>query len=143
MPLNWRKNPETCFITPFSRYRYRRAPQGQSGSGDAYTNRADEITKIVKRQCKVVDDALLYDNEGNFYHTFAYLKLCEDNGITFNKEKFQFCEMEVEFTYFRVTKDGVKPSHQILDDIINFPGTRNPQGGKAMVWHCGIILLHR
>ena len=61
--------------------------------------RADEITKAVERQCKVVDDALLYDNmvEGNFYHTFDYLKLCGDNGITFNKEKFQFCQMEVEF----------------------------------------------
>ena len=43
-----------------------------------------------------------------------------DNGITFNKDKFQFCQMEVKFAGFRVTKDGVKPSHQILDDITNF-----------------------
>ena len=80
----------TTFIMPFGRYLYRRAPQGQSGFGDTYTKRADEITKEVERQCKVVDDAiiaaLLYDDniEGNFYHTFDYLKLCGDNGITFN-----------------------------------------------------------
>ena len=81
----------TAFITPFGRYRYRRAPQGQSGPGDTYTKRTDEITKEVERQCKVVDDAvidaLLYDDniEGNFYHTFDNLKLCGDNEITFNK----------------------------------------------------------
>ena len=29
--------------------------------------------------------------------------------------------MEVEFAGFRVMKDGVKPSCQILDNITNFP----------------------
>ena len=93
----------TTFITPFGRYRYRRA--------------------TAERHCKVVDDGLLYDQtiEGNFYHTFDYLKLCGDNGITFNVDKFQFCQREVEFAGFRVTEDGVKPSRQILDNIANFP----------------------
>ena len=70
-----------------------------------------------------MDDGLLYDqtSEDNFYHTFDYLKLCGDNGITFNVDKFQFCQKEVEFAGFRVTEDGVKPSRQILDNIANFP----------------------
>ena len=68
-PWSWTKNLAT---SPLSSCQYRRAPQGQSGFGDTYTKRADEITKEVERQCKVVDDAiiaaLLYgDNiEGNF-----------------------------------------------------------------------------
>ena len=53
----------TLFITPIGRYHYKRAPQGQSGSGDAYTRRADEITKDVERHCKVVDDAMVYNKE--------------------------------------------------------------------------------
>ena len=75
------------------------------------------------RQCKVVDDTLLFDNiiSGNFFHTFDYLKLCGDNGITFNEEKFQFCRMEVDFAGFKVTADGIKPSDQILKDIAEFP----------------------
>ncbi len=59
--------------------------------------------------------------EGNFFHTFDYLKLCVNNGITFNVDKFQFCQKEVEFAGFQVTEDGVKPSQKILDDIANFP----------------------
>ena len=82
----------TAFITPFGCYRYQRAPQGQSESGDTYPKRADKITKEVERHCKVVDNTLLYNKsiKMNFNHTFDYLKLCGDNGITFNSEKFQF-----------------------------------------------------
>ena len=95
-------------------------------SEDAYTHRADNITRDVKRQCKVVDDTLVYDDTitGNFWHTWDYLKLYGDNGITFNEEKFQFCQLEVEFAGFRVTSDRVKPSRQILRDIENFPEPR-------------------
>ena len=113
----------TAIITPYGRYCYRRAPQGHMCSGDAYTCRVDDITKDVQGQCNVVDDTLLFDDNitGNFYHTFNYLKLCGDNGITLNKDKFQFCQLEVEFAVFRVTADGVKPSESILRDIVNFP----------------------
>ena len=71
----------------------------------------------------MVDDTLLYDDDikGNFFHTFDCLKLCGDNGITFNEEKFQFCQMEVEFAGFRVTADGMKPSESILKDVDIFP----------------------
>ena len=86
MELEGESQNLTAFIMPFGRYHYRRAPQGQSGSGDTYLKRADEITKEVERHCKVVDDALLYDDsiEANFHHTFDYQKLCGDNSITFS-----------------------------------------------------------
>ena len=67
----------------------------------------------------MVDNTLLFDDSisGNF----DYLKLCGDNGITFNEEKFQFCQMEVKFAGFRVMAEGVKSSEQILKDIAEFP----------------------
>ena len=70
-----------------------------------------------------MDNTLLFEDDikGNFYHIFDYLKLCGDNGITFNKEKFQFCQLEVEFAGFRVTADAMKPSESIFKYIANFP----------------------
>ena len=70
-----------------------------------------------------MDDTLLFDDSiaGNFFHTFDYLKLCGDNGITFNEEKFQFCQMEVDFAGFKIMANGIKPSDQILKDIAEFP----------------------
>ena len=71
----------------------------------------------------MVDNTLLYDDDitRNFFCTFEYLKLCGDNSITFNEEKFKFCQLEVELAGFRVTMNGVKPSNDILKDIANFP----------------------
>ena len=71
----------------------------------------------------MINNTLLFDDDitRNFSYTFEYLILCRDNGITFNEEKFQFCQLKVEFTSFRVTMDGVEPREEILKDIANFP----------------------
>ena len=78
------------FITEWGRYRYCRAPMGFHVSGDAYTRRFDDITAGHPRTVRCVDDTLLWDNdiENSFWHMFNYLKLCHDNGVVFNKDKF-------------------------------------------------------
>ncbi len=118
----------TTFITEYDgRFWYNRGPQGFHGTGDAYTRRFDDITKEEKRYLRIIDDGLLYDQtlEGQFWHTFDHLKLCADNGIVFNPEKFQFGEEIVEFAGFEVTMDGFRPSPRILDSITNFPTPKN------------------
>ena len=113
----------TTFITEYGRYWYKRGPQGYHGTGDAYTRRFDDITKDEERYRRIVDDGLLYDEnlEQAFWHTFDHLKLCADNGIVFNPEKFQFAEETVEFAGFEVTSDGFRPSPRIIDAIAEFP----------------------
>ena len=117
----------TTFITEWGRYRYCRAPQGFLAAGDAYTRRMDEIVKNVSKKCKVIDDTMLFEEtiEATFWKTFDYLKLCADNGITFNREKFEFCKKDVDFAGFTVTEDGIKPNKKMLDEISSFPEPTN------------------
>ena len=70
-------------------------------------------------QCKVVDNALLYDDniEGNFYHT-NFLKLCGDNGIKFNKEKFQFCQWTLLGRHLRDALPGITKFYQIKKEFV-------------------------
>ena len=100
-----------------------RTPQGISSSGDAYTRRYDEIIADVPRKVKIVDDSFLHDNtiSGSFYHTFEYLKLCENNNITLKKAKFQFCEKNVDFAGFQLGWDTFSPSSNTLAEIKDFP----------------------
>lgn len=116
------KNAVT-FITEWGRYRYCRAPMGFHVSGDAYTRRFDDITADQTQTVRCIDDSLLWDDsiEQSFWHTFDYLKLCNDNGIVFNSEKFQFAQETVEFAGFEITKDGFKPLRKIMEAIQNFP----------------------
>ena len=123
----------TTFNTEWGRYRYLRGPQGFHGTGDAYTRRFDDITSGEERYLRCVDDGLLYDKsiEDAFWHTFDHIKLCADNGIVFNPEKFKFARDEVEFAGFEVTKDGYRPADHIIEGIRDFPTPKNNTDVKS------------
>ena len=46
-------------------------------------------------------------------------------GCTFNPNKFQFGQKEVNFLGFLVTEDGVKTTNQFRESILNFPPPQN------------------
>ena len=123
LPINPEHKDATTFITEWGRYRYCRAPMGLHTSGDAYTRRFDDITCNTERKVRCIDDTLLWDEsiESAFWHTFDYIKLCADNGIVFNKEKFAFAKDVVEFAGFEVTQSGFRPPSRIIDAIKKFP----------------------
>ena len=87
----------TTFITPWGRYRYKVAPQGFMASGDAYTQRFDDIISDFKNKLKCVDDTCMWADtfEASFYQACEWLDLCARNGITLNHKKFQFAQDRV------------------------------------------------
>lgn len=117
----------TTFITPWGRYMYLRMPQGYLASGDAYTRRYDDIIKDVPCKVKIVDDTLLYDYgiEDAFYHCWDYLKLGSENGIVYNREKFQFCQDTADFAGLKITDTGVTPADSMLTAIRDYPAPKN------------------
>ena len=123
LPLHESTKKSMTFITEWGRYRYCRAPMGYHVSGDAYTRRFDDITRGQPRVARIVDDSILWDPDiaESFWHTFDYIKLCSDNGIIFNKDKFQFCQTTVEFAGFELFEDGYRPLKKILSAIRDFP----------------------
>ena len=123
----------TSFITQWGVYRYASCPQGFLASGDGYSHRYDEIVKDFGKLAKCIDDVALWgrDLEEIFWKTCKYLELCSKNGITFNPEKFQFGEDNVEFLGFEITKDSVKPSAAMLVAIRKFPVPRNISGVRS------------
>ena len=127
LPLTEKAKDAFTFITEYGRYRPLTAPQGFHGSGDGYTRRTDDITAGFPRKCKCVDDSLLHDStiEEAFWHTIAYIILCNLNGVIFNRDKFRFAEEELDFAEFTVTMDGVKPTKQIISSLEGFPVPKN------------------
>ena len=123
VPLAEEDRHFTCFITPFGRYRYKTCPQGFLASGDGYTSRYDKIVAGFSNFTKCVDDTLLWDNtvEEAFHRTCAYLNLCSENGIIFNKKKFVFSQKQVNFLGFEITEDSVRPAAKYLQAIQDFP----------------------
>ena len=99
------------FITPWGRYRYKRAPQGYISSGDAYNYKTDEILVDVPNHLKIVDDSLIYNNsfEEIYKAMIDFIQKCGNNGMVLNPEKFKFAITETDFAGFRVCNGKVKP----------------------------------
>ena len=72
-----------------------------------------------------MDDSLLYDTDiaSNFASTCAFLERCSLGGIIFNPKKFTFAEEEVDYLGFRLTKEGIKPTTDFLNNIRSFPSS--------------------
>ena len=123
----------TTFITEWGRYRYLRAPQGFHASNDGYMKRFDDITADFPRVARCVDDSLLWDDgiATAYWHTVSYIKLCADNGVVFNPEKFKFAEDHIEFAGFDITLQGYKPPSKILQAIEEFPTPKNITGIRS------------
>jgi hypothetical protein len=133
VPLSPAARDSTTFITEWGRYRYLRAPQGFHASNDGYTKRFDDITTDFPRVARCIDDSLLWDDKiaTSFWHTLQYIRLCSNNGIVFNPEKFCFAKNEVEFAGFDITLNGYKPSKRLLKAIADFPTPTNITGVRS------------
>ena len=126
----------TTFITEFGRYQYLRAPQGHMASGDGYVRRLDELSS-VPRKTKVADDVLLYDSDiaEAFFHTFDFLTICAQNGVTIHPDKFKFAKQDVEFAGYFVGWDSYRPSDRTLAAIMNFPMPEKPTLTDIRSWY--------
>ena len=123
VPLRESDRHFTTFITPFGRWRYKRAPQGFLSSGDGYNRRFNSILAEFKRKERCVDDTIHYDAdlEEHWWRTIDLLSLLGRSGIVLNVDKFQFSQREVDFAGFRISKERIEPLPKFLDAISHFP----------------------
>ena len=117
----------TTFITPYGRYKYKTAPQGFISAGDGYTQRMDKIVKGTPKFDHCVDDSILWNDtiESNFFQVCEFLEKCSKAGCTFNPEKFQFASDEVNFLGFKITREGLGPTDDFVNNIKSFPTPKN------------------
>ena len=123
VPIHPHDRHITTFITKQGRFQYRTTPQGLLSAGDGYTQRFDEIIGSFPNHLKCVDDSILWNDDisSNFYATCPFLDKCSAGGIIFNREKFTFASEEVDYLGFRITKNGLKPTAEFVENIATFP----------------------
>lgn len=117
----------TTFVTPFGRYRCKRAPQGFVSSGDGYNRRFDSVLADFERKERCVDDTIHYDDnlEDHWWRTIEFLRRTGEAGIVLNSSKFQFAQKSVVFAGFRIKESSIEPLPKFLDAIRHFPVPAN------------------
>ena len=117
----------TCFITPWGRYKFKRAPMGLVSSGDEYNRRGDQVLGDVLQMVKIVDDVLAYDftYRQHLSHITSILERCDKFGITLNPKKFTFAENSVEFCGYSISQEGYTTDRRKVIAIADFPEPKN------------------
>ena len=123
IPLRESDRHLTTFITPFGRWRYKRALQGYVSSGDGFNRRFDAILTDFQRKERVVDDTIHYDTdlEEHWWRTIDFLSTAGAAGVILNPDKLQFAEREVDFAGFHVSETKIEPLPKYFNAIRDFP----------------------
>ena len=111
------------FITPWSRFRYCRNPQGLKSAGDEFNRRTDAAFAGIPNLVKVVDDGRVHDDsfQEHYARVRAILICARENSITLSAKKFIFGVHEVEFCGFSISADGYVVDPAKVSAIQDFP----------------------
>ena len=138
VPVDERDVHYLQFITPWGRYRYKKAPQGYISSGDVYNFKTDEILVDVENHLKIVDDSLIYaSNMADMYKdTVNFIRKCGESGMVLNKDKFKFAVNETDFAGFTIGNGKVKPMESHVEAIRNFEEPANITDLRSFMAMC-------
>lgn len=117
----------TTFITPWGRFKFKRAPMRLVSSGDEYNRRGNAALGDIPCTIKIVDNILAYDGsyKQHLAHVISIVQRCDDAGIILNKQKFNFARHHVDFSGYSVSRDGYTVDEKKLHAIANFPHLQN------------------
>ena len=117
----------TCFITPWGRFKFKRAVMGLCTSGDEYGRRGDAALAGLQRTSKVVDDILAYDDDYSTHlqHVIKILQRCDSHGITLNPAKMTFAARTLDFCGYVISPDGYTADQRKVRAIADFPVPEN------------------
>ena len=118
IPLSTEACDTTRFITEWSRYQYLQALQRLLSIQQWLHKTIWWYYRRFPLHSACVDDSILWDDVMlSFWHTIRYIRLCDNNGIILNPDKFQFTKDNVEFPSFDISSTGYRPTQKLLEGI--------------------------
>ena len=117
----------TTFLTPWGRFRYKRAPMGFISTGDSYNYRGDLAIDGLEWTHEVVDDVLIASRtyEEHVRDVRAFLNRCAEHDITLNPKKFKFAQSSVKFAGFILSQEGIRADPSKVKAIAEFATPTN------------------
>ena len=122
-PMDEESQLLTTFITPFGRFKFRRAPYGISSISEHYNHRMDEAFAGLSGYRRIVDDVVIYDSDVTQHttHVREFLQRCAERKIILNNDKWEFAKSQVTFAGFILSEQGYQVDSSITQAIANFP----------------------
>ena len=128
----------TTFSSPMGLYRSKRLVFGLSCASEEFQKIISDIFNKEPNVNNISDDILVCGKTKREHDQALEncLRLLCENGLTINTDKCEFAKEEIEFFGFIISKDGVKPTMNKIEAILNYP---TPQNVKELRSFLGLI----
>lgn len=115
---------KTAVTTPFGLFEFRRMPFGLRNAPQTFQRFMHEVLRGLDYCCYCfIDDLLVYSENPEHHeeHLRIILKRLSDYGIGINIDKCQFGQQKLNFLGYEVTQEGITPTTERVQTILNYP----------------------
>ena len=109
-------------ITPFGKYEYLRLPMGISIAPDIFQDRMCQLFEDLESVRAFMDDLLVVSRgtyEEHLQELEIVLKRLAKAGLKCKIDKCLFCQPEIDYLGYIITKEGIKPQPKKVQAIID------------------------
>ena len=99
-------------VTPFGKYEYQRLPMGLCNSPDIFQERMYELFSDLEYVRAYIDDLLVTSSstfDDHLERLEKVLTRLSQAGLKVNAKKSHFCQSQVEYLGYWITRHGIKP----------------------------------
>jgi len=135
VPLSEDSKKLTTFITPYGRFCCCRLPFGISSAPEYFQKRVSQILEGLEGVANLIDDIIVWGRTIQEYDARlrAALRRLEENNITLNAKKCQFCVQETTFLGHRISADGISPDPLKVQAIAELTAPNNVKGVRSFL----------
>ena len=115
-------------ITQWGKYQYLRMPMGIMCAPDIFQNRMSDLMAHLQFVKVYIDDILLITKDSFEDHLAKLrqvLSTLHDAGLKCNLSKSFFCQEQVEYLGYLLTREGIKPTPKKVQAILNLEPPNN------------------
>ena len=115
-------------ILPWGKYKYKRLPMGMSCSPDIFQDKMSELFEDLEYARTYIDDLLCLSKSSLKDHLSkleTMLIRLRQKGLKINAKKSSFCQTQIEYLGYLITRDGIKPLDKKVQAILQLDKPKN------------------
>lgn len=118
---------KTAVITPFGLYEFLRMPFGLRNAGQTFQRFMHQVTKGLDFVFVYIDDVLIFSHslDEHLNHLSILFERLREFGLRIKPSKCVFGVEELDFLSYKISRDGISPSHKRVEAINDFPEPRS------------------
>ena len=128
LELSARSKQMCTIVFPFGKCEYQRIPMGLCNSPDIFQEKMSELMEGIESALTYLDDLLCITKgsfEDHLEHLDRILARLKGAGLKVNTNKSAFCQEELEYLGYWISREGIQPMKKKVEAIMNIAEPKN------------------